>query len=119
LLALTAAERLVVLGDLVHSRASHQPELAEAFSTWRASHTQLDILLIRGNHDRQAGPAPLDWRITQAIEPFDDGPLMLAHMPQVIEKTFALRACASHGGCAKISTDLLRRFHASSPIRPD
>jgi DNA ligase-associated metallophosphoesterase len=86
LLALTAAERLVVLGDLVHSRASHQPELAEAFSTWRASHTQLDILLIRGNHDRQAGPAPADWRITQAIEPFDDGPLMLAHMPQVIEK---------------------------------
>jgi uncharacterized protein len=86
LLALTAAERLVILGDLVHSRASHQPELAEAFSAWRASHTQLDVVLIRGNHDRQAGPAPADWKITQAIEPFDDGPLMLSHIPQPIGK---------------------------------
>jgi DNA ligase-associated metallophosphoesterase len=82
LLNLTRATRLVVLGDLVHNRRSHQRELAAAFMAWREVHPKLEILLIRGNHDRHAGPPPADWGIVQVEEPFDDGPLSYAHFPQ-------------------------------------
>jgi DNA ligase-associated metallophosphoesterase len=86
LLAQTGATKLVVLGDLVHDRASHQPELAAAFGRWRSAHPALEILLIRGNHDRRAGPPPADWQITQVPEPFDAGPIVFAHQPQLAEK---------------------------------
>jgi DNA ligase-associated metallophosphoesterase len=86
LLSLTDADRLVILGDLVHGKASHQPELAAAFSSWRAAHPKLEILLIRGNHDRRAGSPPGDWQIEQVAEPFDDGAFMLGHEPQASEK---------------------------------
>lgn len=82
LLLQTHAKRLVILGDLIHNRASHQPELANAFTLWRAAHQELEILLIRGNHDRKAGPPPANWHITQVHEPFEDAPLLLAHYPQ-------------------------------------
>ena len=75
----TGATRLVVLGDLVHGRTSHQPELAETFTRWRASRKALEILLIRGNHDRAAGLTPADWAVREAAEPFDDGPLTFTH----------------------------------------
>jgi uncharacterized protein len=82
LLRETGATRLIVLGDLVHSRTSHQVELATAFSAWRSTHPEIDILLIRGNHDLRAGPTPPDWRITEVREPFEEGPIMLAHHAQ-------------------------------------
>jgi len=100
LLRATCAARLVVLGDLVHSRASHQPELAEAFANWRAAHRQLEIQLVRGNHDRRAGATPAEWNIAEVAEPFDDGPLLLSHYPQTggkpllcghVHPTFAVR----------------------------
>jgi DNA ligase-associated metallophosphoesterase len=86
LLLQTSARRLVILGDLIHSKASHQPELAEAFTRWRNAHKRLEILLIRGNHDRRAGPSPADWHINQYAEPHDDGPFNLSHYPQLSEK---------------------------------
>ena len=86
LLDLTLATRLVVLGDLVHARRSHQPDLAEAFGNWRARQGKLDILLIRGNHDAHAGPTPAEWRIGQVEGPFDDGPLAYTHAPAACDR---------------------------------
>jgi DNA ligase-associated metallophosphoesterase len=86
LVKMTGAERLVVLGDLVHGRRSHQAELSEAFGKWRAAHGQLEILLVRGNHDRQAGAPPAEWSIAQVPEPFADGELMLSHFPRESER---------------------------------
>lgn len=42
------AERLLVLGDLTHSRSNREMEL---FSRWRKDLLPLEIKLIRGNHD--------------------------------------------------------------------
>lgn len=81
LLQATGSTRLVILGDLVHNRASHQAELADSFTMWRKTHESLEILLIRGNHDRHAGATPADWGITEVSEPFDDCPLQLCHFP--------------------------------------
>jgi DNA ligase-associated metallophosphoesterase len=86
LLEITGATRLLVLGDLIHNRRSHQKELADSFLGLRERHPRLHILLIRGNHDRRAGPTPPAWDIQQAEEPFDDGPLVLSHYPRSADK---------------------------------
>ena len=72
LIATHAPERLVILGDLLHARAAHSPQLLEALHTWRAAHTNLDILLIRGNHDTHAGDPPASLRFRIENEPFAD-----------------------------------------------
>ena len=82
LLTNTAAERLIVLGDLVHARTSHQAELSEAVRRWRSTHENLPILLVRGNHDRRAGVTPADWDIQEVEELFNDDGVILAHEPR-------------------------------------
>ena len=59
ILAATAAEHLVVLGDFIHARPGRTVALDAAFGAWRARHRELALTLVRGNHDSRAGdPAP-------------------------------------------------------------
>ena len=44
----TQPERLLILGDLFHSDVNRE---WFQFEDWRGNHTQLDILLVAGNHD--------------------------------------------------------------------
>lgn len=77
-------ERLVILGDLIHARSGRAPECMSAFAHWRSRYAELDVLLIRGNHDRSAGDPPADWNLRIADEPHADAPsdtLALAHHP--------------------------------------
>lgn len=82
LIAVTSARRLIVLGDFIHAKNSHQPELSEVVSRWRQSHATVSMLLIRGNHDRSAGRLPVDWNIPETEEPFADSGLILSHGPR-------------------------------------
>src|SRR4030095_13027891 len=61
LLARTGAARLVVLGDFLHARAGRVMALDTAFKSWRATHPQLQLVLVRGNHDDRAGDPPPRW----------------------------------------------------------
>ncbi len=81
LLAQTGAGRLVVLGDLLHAREGRAPRTMEAVERWRKRHPELDIILVRGNHDGRAGDPPEDWDILCADEPVRSGPLLLRHTP--------------------------------------
>jgi len=74
-------ERLVVLGDLFHSRAAWDPEVIERVSAWRAAHATLELLLVSGNHDARAGPPPHSLPITLRQGPCSDGPWRLMHDP--------------------------------------
>ena len=82
LLEYTGARRLVVLGDLVHAKGSHQEELAEEAIRWRESRRTVEMLLVRGNHDRSAGRVPVAWGIEEVEEPFEEGGLVYAHEPR-------------------------------------
>ncbi len=75
------AERLVVLGDLVHAREGWEGDTLEAALGWRAEHAALDVVLVVGNHDARAGAAPAALRITEVAEPWTLGPWRLAHHP--------------------------------------
>jgi DNA ligase-associated metallophosphoesterase len=54
----TRARRLVVLGDLLHARAGRAPRTLAALAVWRQRHGDLELVLVRGNHDRRAGDPP-------------------------------------------------------------
>jgi DNA ligase-associated metallophosphoesterase len=89
LLTACGAHRLVFLGDLVHDAAGRRAASA-AFERWRAQFAELDVLLVRGNHDRRAGdPAPL-WHVQVVTEPFIEHGLALCHVPQTVEGCYAL-----------------------------
>ncbi len=79
LLEQTGARRLVILGDLVHAKAGRQPEVLDAFATWRRSHSGIQMLLIRGNHDRSSGCIPKEWQMEEVEEPFNDDGIILTH----------------------------------------
>jgi uncharacterized protein len=68
----TGAERLVIVGDLLHARAGRHERTLTAIANWRRQHASLQILLVRGNHDLHAGdpPAALDIECV-------DGPLLI------------------------------------------
>jgi uncharacterized protein len=100
----TKATRVVFLGDFLHSRRSHAPPMLAALAQWRDAHAQLDLTLIRGNHDDRAGDPPTSLGIRVVDEPLPFGPFALCHHPQAIAGAYALAGhwhpCISVGGRA-------------------
>jgi len=78
----TCARRLVVLGDLFHAKAGRiaTQTLAE-LRRWRSLRDELEIMLVRGNHDRHAGDPPDDLRINCVNAPAFVPPFVLRHEP--------------------------------------
>lgn len=81
LLAQYRCRQLIFLGDFLHARQSHAPATLAALHAWRERHAGLDILLIRGNHDRSAGDPPPTLGIRVVAEPCLLGPFALQHEP--------------------------------------
>jgi uncharacterized protein len=75
------ARRLVILGDLVHTHSSYTAALDRGFRALRAKHPAVEIILVRGNHDRNAGDASVDWGLTIVSEPYLLGPFSCCHEP--------------------------------------
>lgn len=69
LLATHAAQRIVFLGDLLHSRHAHASETLAAFAAWRELRPELELVLVRGNHDDRAGDPPPAWGVRCVDEP--------------------------------------------------
>jgi len=77
----TSATRLVILGDFFHARSGRQPEVFDAISRWRIAHDQLQIILVRGNHDRMSGRVPTEWKLDEVDAPFEDNGIIYSHFP--------------------------------------
>jgi DNA ligase-associated metallophosphoesterase len=77
----SGAERLIVLGDLLHARSGRSPAVLDAVAAWRARRPGLDLLLVRGNHDRGAGDPPPAWGAACTDEPHPLPPFVLRHLP--------------------------------------
>jgi DNA ligase-associated metallophosphoesterase len=87
----TCARRLVVLGDLFHAKAGRiaSQTLAE-LRRWRALRDELEIMLVRGNHDRHAGDPPDDLRINCVNAPAFVPPFVLRHEPTASPEGYTL-----------------------------
>jgi DNA ligase-associated metallophosphoesterase len=80
-----AATRIVVLGDLLHSRHAQHASVVEPVRAWREAHATLHCVLVRGNHDSHAGDPPASLRFEVVNEPWPvvGAPRLLAcHHPQ-------------------------------------
>lgn len=81
LIADTDCERLVVLGDFLHSSWGRSTELEGTLIAWRKRHSELMIDLVRGNHDLHAGDPWPKLRINCHTEPWRLAPWTCRHEP--------------------------------------
>lgn len=81
-IAATDAQRLVFLGDFLHSKDARAKETFNRFSAWREFHAHREMWLVRGNHDAHAGDPPAEWNIRCVDEGETLGPFCLAHHPE-------------------------------------
>lgn len=79
LIGQTGCRRLVLLGDAIHAREGRGA--LEAVAAWRAQHPALEMVLVRGNHDKRAGDPPPELDIQCVNAPLSDGPFALLHHP--------------------------------------
>jgi DNA ligase-associated metallophosphoesterase len=86
----TQARRIVFLGDFLHSRLSHAAGTLAALSRWRSKHRDIDLTLVRGNHDDRAGDPPADLEFKVVEEPLALGPFALCHHPQPVSGAYVL-----------------------------
>jgi uncharacterized protein len=86
----TGATRVVFLGDFLHSRRSHAPGTLGAIAKWRAGHADLELTLVRGNHDDRAGDPPATLDIEVVDEPLPLGPFALCHHPEPVAGAYVL-----------------------------
>ncbi|MGM0557729.1 MAG: ligase-associated DNA damage response endonuclease PdeM [Myxococcota bacterium] len=84
----TGAEKLYVLGDLIHGRQGITPGVRDRIATWRTS-IYVEMILVRGNHDRHLPQLPESWHIDSHLEPLRVGEFALAHHPEPVTDGFA------------------------------
>ena len=86
----TRARQVVFLGDFLHSAAGRTQSTFERFAAWREARKALEIVIVRGNHDKKAGDPPLEWnaRCIEAGEAL--GPFVLNHEPHASRGGYAL-----------------------------
>ena len=77
----TGAARIVFLGDYLHAKEGRAPGTLGALADWRERHPSLDVVLVRGNHDRHAGDPPEGLGVGCVDAPLIDPPFALAHFP--------------------------------------
>ena len=108
LLAARPSDRIIFLGDFLHSARAHAAATLAGLADWRAAHPGLQLILVRGNHDDRAGDPPASMDMQVVDEPFfldsARGRLALCHHPQQIEGAYVLSGhwhpCITVGGRA-------------------
>lgn len=81
---------VIILGDLLHASSGRTEATLAAVTAWRAHHTDLDLVLVRGNHDAHAGDPPDAWGVTCVDEPWHMPPFTLCHHPQAQTNRYTL-----------------------------
>ena len=81
MLARTGARRIVFLGDYLHARAGRAPDTLMSLARWAAANAGIELVLVRGNHDRHAGDPPAGTRVRCVDAPLVEAPFVFAHHP--------------------------------------
>lgn len=90
LVAAHGARQVVFLGDFLHARAAHASSTQTAMLAWRATRPALDLLLVRGNHDKHAGDPAAALGIELVDEPHAVQPFAFCHHPDLETPGYAL-----------------------------
>ena len=90
LIAAHRPESIVFLGDLLHGRESLGSETMDALHAWRERHASVRVVMVEGNHDRNAGLLPPSLGVETVFEPWMLGPWALCHYPQAVDGAYVL-----------------------------
>lgn len=74
------AERILVLGDLVHDAPGLTSTMVRRVAAWRAS-IDCEIALIPGNHDRRVAGLPKEWGVDELQVQLVEPPFVFSHEP--------------------------------------
>lgn len=77
-----AAERMVVLGDFVHSATRAEQDFESELKAWRTLHPDLALTLVAGNHDRGHSQLFAALDINVVSEPLLEPPFAFCHFHQ-------------------------------------
>lgn len=81
-------EKLIVVGDLFHAELNTDMDL---FKIWRAEHSDLEIILIKGNHDRLKDLVYDSFGIAYCTQELHLAPFDFIHEPKLTATdTFAI-----------------------------
>ena len=86
----TSASHVIFLGDLLHAKAGRSSEMFAAVGAWRRKNPDVEMLLVRGNHDRRAGDPPDELGIRCTDAPHPMSPFVLDHHPRVNASGYVL-----------------------------
>jgi DNA ligase-associated metallophosphoesterase len=84
----TGCRRIVLLGDAIHAREGRGA--LRDVAQWRAGHANVEIVLVRGNHDKRAGDPPAELGIECVNAPLIEAPFALLHHPLESAEGFVL-----------------------------
>jgi len=84
------AKRVAFLGDLLHAPEGRSESMFSALAEWRSARKDVDVILIRGNHDKRAGDPPPHLSIQCVDAPYAAGPFILAHHPVAHDDGYVL-----------------------------
>ncbi|SDF38960.1 MULTISPECIES: ligase-associated DNA damage response endonuclease PdeM [unclassified Duganella] len=90
LVAQLPVRHIMFLGDFLHARAAHAPATLAAMQAWRERHPELQLTLVRGNHDAHAGDPPAQLGISVVDEPHVLGPFAFCHHPDILVPSYVL-----------------------------
>jgi DNA ligase-associated metallophosphoesterase len=90
LLRATQSRHLIILGDLFHSRDGLQPVMLDQVKAWRTGLSDVEIVLVPGNHDRKAGPPPSEWNFQVVAGTWNSGPFLFSHEPREAKHAYVL-----------------------------
>ena len=115
--------RIVLLGDFLHAASPNGSSHAEAFIAWRSQHTQLEFLVIAGNHDRLAAGRELASVVTWELNERRIGPFVCRHTPGAAANGYVLcghihpvlTLYGSHRERARVPVCWMRRDYAVLP----
>jgi DNA ligase-associated metallophosphoesterase len=88
--ARTRAAQVIFLGDFLHAKDGRAPRTLEKFSEWRGTRGNLELTLVRGNHDARAGDPPESFGIRCIDAGSAFGPFVLNHEPGAVRGGYAL-----------------------------
>lgn len=83
------ASRLIVLGDLVHSRDGIDRELDELFLAFREKTKDVETILVLGNHDRKVRFSK-QWQLTLVNEFFEEDGFIFDHGDSPLPETTSI-----------------------------
>jgi DNA ligase-associated metallophosphoesterase len=96
--------RLVVLGDLLHAAAGMTEETTAGLKAWRAEIGDVEVVLVRGNHDRKVAPG---WGAELGVRELEPG--------EWLEGVRLLHDPADFDGCGPA---LAGHLHPGVALRP-